>query len=331
MDKYSHFRTVFNFLSVDPFMSYNHTVFTTGSCFAEVIGRQLQTLKFSTVINPFGTLYHPYALLTLMDYASGDKAFNEDLLSKYDGVWYSWHHHGDFSSTNKADLKRSIENSILLTRASVQKSDVFIFSLGTAWYYQLRSNGGIVSNCHKHPNNSFEKCLSSVQSIEELLQRLVNLVKTINKEAVIVFTVSPVRHLRDGFIENQISKSSLILATHSIVNSNDKTFYFPAYELMLDDLRDYRFYAEDFVHPNELAKNYIWQKFMNWSMDETTQTLVRQVEAIKKAAHHRPFNPDSAAHQVFLKQQTETIKKLQLKHPFLDLSDYYEIFLKRMK
>ncbi len=326
METNSCFRTIFELSSVKKFLSYDSCILSNGSCFAALIGDQLRSLGFSSLTNPFGTLYHPKAIKLLIEYANHDRQFDEALITEQGDIFYSWHHHSDLSTTDRSKIVNLINDVIIKLHATFVQSNVFFFTLGTAWYYKLKSNDQFVVNCHKHPSSKFTKHLSSVEDIQSNLQDIVNTIQNVNEESTIVFTVSPVRHLKDGFIENQLSKAALLVAVNSIVSANEKVLYFPAYEIMMDDLRDYRFYADDMLHPNSVAQEYIWKRFQDWSMDADTKRIVQAVDRIKKAALHRPFNPESAAHQKFLQVQINLIDELESKHKGINLSQYKSIF-----
>ena len=193
--------------------------------------------------------------------------------------------------------------------------------MGTSWVYTHKSSGKVVANCHKIPQTQFEKQLLSIQQITNSLNRMIQLVNEVNPDTQIIFSVSPVRHLKDGFVENTLSKSHLISAVHHVIASHknsDVLSYFPSYEIQLDELRDYRFYKEDMLHPNALAVTYIWERFVSVWMADSTHQLMKMVETIQKGLAHKPFNPDSEAYKNFLKDLEFKINHLKEDYPFLN-------------
>ena len=203
------------------------------------------------------------------------------------------------------------------TNKSLINSTHIIITLGTSWVYRLKESGLAVANCHKVPKHKFRKELLSIAEIIESLAVIISLIKEINPTTNFIFTVSPVRHIKDGFIENQQSKAHLISALHQIIKFHENSFYFPSYEIMMDELRDYRFYKEDMIHPNNIAVNYIWEKLSKkWFSDETLQTT-EQIQKIQKNLDHKPFNSESLLHEKFIKSTEQKIKKLQEKLPHI--------------
>lgn len=288
-------------------IDYNSNVLLLGSCFVENIGDKLSYFKFQNLQNPFGILFQPKAIETLISNAINQKEYSEADIFFHNEQWHCFDAHSKLSSSIKEELLHNLNQQVKSTNQQINKSTHIIITLGTAWVYRFVESGSLVANCHKVPQKQFEKELLSVDEIAHSLENIVNSISSVNKNADVIFTVSPVRHIKDGFIENTQSKAHLFTAIHQIIN--DQT-YFPSYEIMMDELRDYRFYAEDMVHPNQLAINYIWEKFQQvWITDEASNTM-KMVDEVQKGLQHRPFNPESEAHKNFL--QNLEAKKTQL-------------------
>ena len=298
-------------------ISYNSNLILLGSCFSENIEKKLSYFKFQTFQNPLGILFHSKAIERLLLNAIDQKKYIEKDIFMYNEKWHSFDTHSKMSSSAKEKLLENLNSAITSTNKSLKSCSHIIITLGTAWIYRFIENGKIVVNCHKIPQKKFLKELLSIRQITESLETMISLIRSVNQKASIIFTVSPVRHLKDGFVENQLSKSHLISSIHKIIKKNTNTHYFPSYEIMMDELRDYRFYKEDMVHPNNIAINYIWEKFKNvWILDGT-QKLMKEIESIQKGLNHIPFNPKSKAHKEFLIKIKEKIKTLKKEHKHL--------------
>jgi hypothetical protein len=218
------------------------------------------------------------------------------------------------SSSSKEEALNQLNQASALINTALKSNTHIIITLGTSWIYRFSESGKIVTNCHKVPQHKFKKELLSIVEINKSLSSIISLIRKVNPDINFIFTVSPIRHLKDGFIENQQSKSHLISALHQIIKKQENTFYFPSYEIMMDELRDYRFYKEDMIHPNQIAINYIWEKFYeNWLSDEAID-LKKQVIKIQRGLEHKPFNPDSKKHQQFLFSLQEKIEILKKKY-----------------
>lgn len=298
-------------------INYNSSILLLGSCFSENIGNQLNYFKFNSFQNPFGILFHPKAIEALITNAINEKVYSEKDIVYQNERWHCLDAHSNLSSSNKKELLTNLNTAITVTHKKLKEATHIIITLGTAWVYRFLDTDTIVANCHKIPQKKFLKELLSSDEISESIAAIITLIESINKNAVCVFTVSPVRHLKDGFIENTQSKSHLITAIHNTIDARLNSFYFPSYEIMMDELRDYRFYAEDMIHPNKTAINYIWEKFSNtWFTEETTQ-LMKEVDVIQKGLLHKPFNESSEAHQAFIKNLEIKVAKIKGKLPFI--------------
>ena len=296
-------------------IDYTSELLLIGSCFVENIGEKLNYFKFRNTLNPIGILFHPIAIENLITRAINKDYFQEEDLVYQNEQWHCLEAHSSLSSANKEVLLRNLNNALDKTHKQIQKSSHIIITLGTSWVYRSLETDNIVANCHKIPQKKFLKELLTVDLVSESLNAIIALVREENPNASIIFTVSPVRHLKDGFLENQRSKAHLISAIHQVVEPRNNIFYFPSYELMMDELRDYRFYKDDMIHPNQLAINYIWDKFKSvWISDESQKTMDK-VEEIQKGLAHKPFNPRSEKHQEFLRNLELNISNLKKNFP----------------
>ncbi len=297
-------------------IDYQSNILLIGSCFSENIGNKLAFYKFQSEVNPLGILFHPKAIENLILNAFNQKKYTEKDIVFNNERWHSFEAHSVISNTDKNKLLQSLNNAIHQTNKLLRNATHIVITLGTSWVYRFIEEDKIVANCHKIPQKKFLKEILSVDDITESLEAIVTLAKSVNKGVKVIFTVSPVRHLKDGFTENQQSKAHLIAAIHQVSNKPD-TSYFPAYEIMMDELRDYRFYTEDMLHPNQTAINYIWKKFTQvWISDEAQNTMTT-VKNIQSGFAHKPFNSSSEQHQQFLKNLQEKVDKLQEKYPFI--------------
>jgi hypothetical protein len=303
-------------------LDYHSKLLLIGSCFVENMGEKLDYFKFQTLQNPFGILFQPLAIENLITNAINKKVYLEENLFFQNEQWHCFDAHSKLSHLNKEVLLNTLNSQIQLTNEQLKSASHIIITLGTAWVYRRIETDTIVANCHKVPQKKFLKELLSVDEISQSLEAIVSLVKSVNQTATVIFTVSPVRHLKDGFVENTQSKAHLISAIHEFLNQksliyNRQSYYFPSYELMMDELRDYRFYAEDMIHPNQTAINYIWERFKDvWISDQASKTM-EEVDAIQKGIQHRPFNPNSDAHKLFIQKLSEKRSKLQLVFPHI--------------
>lgn len=300
-------------------INYNSKLLLLGSCFSENIGNKLNYYKFNSEINPFGILFHPKAIETLITNAINKKVYTEADLTFQNERWHCFDAHSNLSAVNKNEILNNLNKANTATLKYLTDSTHVIITLGTSWVYRFTETNSIVANCHKVSQKKFLKEILTIEEITNSLQTITTLIKSINNNTSVIFTVSPVRHLKDGFIENQRSKSHILSAIHQLIDSskNEKIDYFPSYEIMMDELRDYRFYSEDMIHPNKTAVNYIWEKFYNlWTSEETQQTM-KKVETIQKGITHRPFNIESEAHLKFLKNLQQKKETLVKAFPFM--------------
>lgn len=301
-------------------IDYNSKILLLGSCFVENIGGKLEYFKFQNYINPFGVLFHPNAIETLVSKSVNGAIYCEDDLFCTNEQWHCFDVHSKLSNTSKPALLKCINEQLDETNKQLNNATHIIITLGTAWVYRFIETNSIVANCHKVPQKQFNKELMTIESIVSSLTNILSLIRSVNSNAQVIFTVSPIRHLKDGFIENTQSKAHLVSAIHQFLNEklsieNGSSFYFPSYEIMMDELRDYRFYNEDMIHPNKTAINYIWGKFKEvWLATDALKTM-QDIESIQKGLQHKPFNPNSEAHKKFVESLNKKIEILQHNFP----------------
>lgn len=270
-------------------INYNHKLMLLGSCFSDHIGQFFNNLNFTACSNPFGTLFNPISIANALEMSMNPASFGEQYIDFFNEKWISYAHHGRFSNAYKDDFLRHIQDELQQAHDALSQADFLFLTFGTAYCYRLKSRNFIVANCHKIPAANFEKLLLTVEQIERVYRPLCQKLSAFNPKLKIIFTVSPVRHLGDGFHENQISKSILHLAVNQFVD-NKYIFYFPAYEIVQDDLRDYRFYADDLCHPSTSAVNYISEKLCEAFFSKSTMTKVKEVVKENKLKGHIPLN-----------------------------------------
>lgn len=299
-----------------PQLDYHSRVLLLGSCFAENIGKKLGHYKFQYLQNPFGILFQPQAIEKILDRAITNKAFSAADIFFHNERWHSFDAHSVLSNLDKDQLLIDLNKGLLNTQNQLREATHIIITLGTAWAYNYLKSDRLVANCHKIPQKEFSKELLSVKRLQESLENLIKSIRSINQKTLILFTISPVRHLKDGFVENQRSKAHLFSALHSSLNS-EGTAYYPAYEIMMDELRDYRFYKEDMVHPNQQAINYIWEHFKKCWINSDAVKVMEKVDEINQGLQHIPFNPDSEQHQKFIATLEQKIVYLQNAHPHM--------------
>ncbi len=308
---------------------HQDNLFLIGSCFTENIGSKFKLHKFSVLENPNGILFNPVSISKSITSYIENKTFKQDDLFYENELWNSWEHHTRFSDVDLDVCLNRINASQQQAHQFLKTADWVFITLGSAFVYELE-NKSVVANCHKVPTDKFKKKLLSVEDVLAVLDNVMHRIFMHNPIVKIMFTISPVRHLRDGFVENNRSKAVLIQAVHHLVNKFSKLFYFPAYELVIDDLRDYRFYAEDLVHPNYSATNYVWDKLVDCCIDENTIQLMKQLNEINAAVNHKSFNPTTKAHQKFIDSTLSKINTIKKLHPHINFSND-ESYLKAQK
>lgn len=297
-------------------IDYTSKVLLIGSCFSENIGDKFEYFKFQNLVNPFGILFHPKAIATFFERVVEERFYSEKELVFYNERYHCFDAHSSLSNSNSEELLNHLNNILKTIRVQLKSTSHIIISLGTAWVYEHKTQNRTVANCHKIPQQQFNKQLLSVQEIAGCLQNIEQLIKQVNPDIQLIYTVSPVRHIKDGFVNNQQSKAHLLSAIHHVIKETNAS-YFPSYEIMMDELRDYRFYNSDMLHPNQTAIDYIWKLFQTaWFCDTTTATI-KQVAVVQSGLNHKPFNPASEQYQVFLKALSEKKKVLLEAFPFM--------------
>ena len=312
-------------------INYGERLLLMGSCFTENIGLKLQAHLFETLENSHGILFNPVSVQNaLMDIIANKKYTELDLFLLND-VWNSWHHHSRFSGVTQTEALDKMNGAIQEAHSYLKSAHHLVITLGSAWLYTLNENvpnhmGMVVANNHKAPANWFAKKLLQPQELLSNLQSLVAALQSFNPNLHIVFTISPVRHLREGLVENNRSKAVLIQAVHDLVSMEKNIEYFPAYEYVIDDLRDYRFYSEDLVHPNYAATQYVWEKLVDTYMSAETQSIMKQVAELQLSFNHKPFFSGSTEHQKFLLSYIEKTMHLMAQCPQLPLEKHLHFF-----
>ena len=314
------FRTQIPIPKSDYPIDYSSKIMSLGSCFAVNMAEKLDYFKFQNSCNPFGILFHPLAIEKLINFVVSQKQFTEKDIFFHNERWHCFDLHSDLSNSCKEELLESLNTIITSTNQQINESTHIIITYGTSWVYRNLESDSIVANCHKVPQKQFGKELLSVEEIKKSITNTIKLIHSVNPDCNIIFTVSPVRHIKDGFVENQHSKSNVISAIHSVLNTEHcklNTEYFPSYEIMMDELRDYRFYAEDMLHPSQVAIDYIWKRFKETTISETALVIMDKVGNIRKSLHHKPFNPNSESHLKFESKVREKITKLENQYSFM--------------
>jgi hypothetical protein len=322
-------------------ISYRDKIFLIGSCFTEHIGDSLQELKFSVLQNPNGILFDPHSVSTALLSYVDNKQYGEQDFFQLNEVWHSWHHHSRFSHTNIHEAVRIVNQSQQQAHEFLMEADWVIITLGSSFSYRLtkqaartayfkkESDGDAnlgVANCHRAPAQWFNKHLMANDEIISELDNCLRHLSAVNSKFNVILTVSPVRHIRDGVIDNNRSKARLIESVHHLLNKWERLYYFPAYELVIDVLRDYRFYDVDLVHPNYMATEFVLEKFAETCLENETQELMQEVKALVTAKKHKAFQPGTTAHKKFLEAYLEKAASLQKKFPFLNLTEEINYF-----
>jgi len=300
-------------------ISYNSKIVSLGSCFAVNIAAKLEYFKFRHLCNPFGILFHPIAIHEIVRKSLAGEMFAAADVFEHNELWNCFDVHSELSNPNKDELLLNLNRLLEFTRLQIRNATHIIITYGTSWVYRSNTEAKVVANCHKLPQSHFTKKLLSVETIQAAITDTIALISKANPNCSIVFTVSPVRHIKDGFVGNQHSKANLIAALHNVLQAegNIALSYFPSYEIMMDELRDYRFYAEDMLHPNTTAIDYIWERFSETHICAEAKTAMHDVNAVQRALLHKPFHADSESHKQFVSKVNQAIAKLQENFPFM--------------
>lgn len=321
---------------IQPFphpIGYQDPILLIGSCFTENMGTKLRNYKFSVLDNPCGILFNPISVLHCLSSIVENTPVTKDDLFFHLDCYHSWQHHGKFSAPDAHTCLQQINTSIQQAHTFITTARVLIITLGSAWVYELTPKAPLykpataVANNHKAPADWFEKKLLVAEEIVSAYATLIGKLRKINPGLQIMFTVSPVRHLREGLVNNNRSKAILLQSVHQLCEQVENVYYFPAYEIVVDELRDYRFYAEDMVHPNYQATRYVWDKWVENCLSSDARQLMLAIHDILLAFQHRPLHPGTAQHRNFLLEYAEKTRQLQLKYPFLLLQQELQYFL----
>lgn len=307
-----------------PITSIKHQdkILLLGSCFTEHIGKKLSEAKFSLYQNPHGILYSPISMANSLKACLDGKTYQQEALFLHHEVWHHWDFHSAFSNISREIALEKMNTSIAHANSFLKEADWLFLTTGSAFqYFFLKEEEAFpVGNCHKVPAGKFKKELLSISRITGIVQEVIAQVRAVNPKLKIIFTVSPVRHIRDGLVENSRSKARLLEATHQLLAVVPNSYYFPAYEMLLDVLRDYRFYENDWVHPSALAVNIIWEQFSKYFFTAATDSLLAEIQNIRQACLHKPLFPERKAHQDFVTQTLEKMNALKKRAPYLDFA-----------
>lgn len=315
-----------------PKIDYSHTLMSLGSCFSEHIGLKLQAAKFKCLINPFGVLYNPASICDALNELLDGKVYTKDDLFYTGEEWHSWMHHGSFSACDSLDVLTKINNNIKEAQSHLKELDYLLLTFGSSWVYKLKDTSRVISNCHKVKASEFIRERLTVDEIVTMYKGLICRLLYIHPDLKIVFSVSPIRHIRDGLHENQKSKAILLLAIEELEKLfPDNLCYFPSYEIVLDELRDYRFFTEDMVHPSAVAVNYIWELFQQAFFSRATQKTLDDCLKIQKGLQHRPLHPELKSHHDFLEHLISKMEQLSIKNTKLDFRKEIDTCLTQLK
>ncbi|WP_129746291.1 GSCFA domain-containing protein [Flavobacterium anhuiense] len=302
-------------------IDYNSKILSIGSCFAENMAEKFDYFKFQNETNPFGIIFNPVSIEKLFRRISKQEWFEEKDVFFHNERWHSFEVHSDLSNSDRQELLETLNKAVTETNKQLKEATHIIITFGTSWIYRNLEKDEIVANCHKVPQKQFSKELLSAETIQQSIQNTIEAIQTLNPNINFIFTISPVRHIKDGFIENQLSKSHLFTALHQVLKTHNSKLithnYFPSYEIMMDELRDYRFYNEDMLHPNQIAIDYIWKLFSENYVSEEIVQVMKEVDEIQKSLRHRSFNPESEQHQKFLANLQQKMKKVEEKWPHI--------------
>ena len=299
-------------------LDYNSKIVSLGSCFARNMAEKFEYYKFQNSVNPFGIIFNPVSIEKLIYRIVNQVFFTEKDIFFHNERWHCFEVHSDLTNPNKEEFLENLNAILKLSLIQLFQASHLIITFGTSWVYRNFESKAIVANCQKLPQNQFQKEILSVEIIGNSIKNTIDLIQKINPDCNFIFTVSPVRHLKDGFVENQRSKSHLITAIHDTIKPQlPAVNYFPSYEIMMDELRDYRFYAEDMLHPSAVAIDYIWSKFKESTIAESDFPVMEQVDSIQKSLSHKPFNPNSESHLKFESKLKQKMTNLQFQYSFM--------------
>ena len=302
-------------------VTYKTPCLMIGSCFTDSIGERMNRYKLPVLHNPFGVLYNPSSVASALRTLMSNRQYTAEDLIQHNGLWISLDHHTSFSHPDRNKCLAGINESLQQAMGQLIKSRYLMITMGTAWIYTFKDTGKIVANCHKIPQERFEYHMLELEETILNMKSLMLELRDFNREIQVIFTVSPIRYMKSGAFNNQVSKSILILTVHALMKLFDFVQYFPAYEIFMDELRDYRFYSEDMFHPSETGIDYIWEKYVEVYMDKATQETMKSIMKIQKSINHRPFRAYSPAYQSFVENILAQIEELKKVNPALDFQD----------
>lgn len=307
-------------------IAHQQDLLLMGSCFSEHIGQKLKSLKFNVNSNPFGIVFNPRNMAASLKRIINQHTFTDQDLVQHNGLWHAFDAHGSFSTANKQELLDRLNDHLSGWHTGLQKADWLILTFGSAYAYRHLAADRYVANCHKIPAAAFSKELLTREAIVAELSAVLAKLREINPACRLLLTVSPVKHLRDGVVENSLSKAILLQSVHGLVAQHPQCAYFPAYELVTDDLRDYRFFETDMAHPNQQAIDYVWSKFAGSYFSDDTLALNQRLEEIDKAKRHRFLHADAQAIKAFKESCALKAKALKEEYRFLELEEEMKYF-----
>ena len=307
------FRTEIKLALSNKLINHSQHIMTIGSCFSDAMGAYLQDYKFQVLSNPFGTLFNPISIFQNLEHSLFETQADKNLFIEMQGLSLHYNFHSDLYGMNKKEVLIKITERQAQVKRHLLNANWLMITLGTAWAYKLKGTDKMVANCHKMPQSNFDKKLLEVQEIVNHFNHLLRSLFSFNDKLHIILTVSPVRHVKDTLPHNSVSKSVLRVACHKMLALSNRVHYFPSYELILDDLRDYRFYGRDMIHPNEIAHDYVWDKFSSVYFDKSTQLLNKEWAKIKKSLAHKPLHPQTMAYKSFLKDTQQRLLSISEK------------------
>lgn len=312
-------------------INYQSPVFSIGSCFTNHIGEKLNYYKFPVMVNPFGTLYNPVSVKKALEIIDNNKTFKAEDLNNYNEKYLSFHHDTTYSNTDINTALTNINKSTTKSHEFLRVSKFLFITFGTAFVYKYKKTNEIVSNCHKIPAKEFDHFMLSPNEIIEEWKIILDKLQQSETDKKFIFTVSPVRHWKDGAVNNQLSKSILIYSIHELIKNRHDAEYFPSYEIFMDELRDYRFYAEDMIHAGNQGINYVWKKFQETYISDEVSHVMKSVEKIIKATQHRPYNPKGNEYKTFLTAQLKKAEEIVKKYPYVNIEKEKKFFQNQLE
>lgn len=325
------FRTQVELSERETEIRHSERIMLFGSCFAENIGNLLKENKFRCDVNPFGVLYNPLSIANALNQILEGKEYREEDLFFSGGLWHSWMHHSDFSAPSQEEALALVNSRLAKAKENLAKADWLVITWGTAYVYIHQEMQKVVGNCHKQPDKTFRRLMLNAEALVEECRDVLKKCREVNPNLKVLFTVSPIRHAKDGMHGNQLSKATLLLAIDEICRTCPNCFYFPSYEIVMDELRDYRFYSDDMIHLSSKAVEYIWECFSRCYFSKETQAIMKEWAEVKRALDHKPFRPNSDAYRAFLSQIVLKIMQMKEKFPYLEVQKEMELCESRLK